>query len=379
MKILYIITQADGGGAQNYCLALAKHFKGAIAAGEEAGQLFANAQAAGLKTFRLKHLKRDISPWHDLLAVFEIARLIKQERPDIVHLNSTKAGFLGSLAFALHRSRLRRLVQSRDKSHGPKIIFTAHGFRFLEPLSPAGQWFYLMAEKIASWFRDYIICVSDTDKKSALNNNIISANKIITIHNGLPPLSFINRDGGRRALRLPSDKFIFGTVANFYKTKGLDVLISAVGMISKTTLLNSLFVIVGDGSEIENLKLKIKNLRLENTIKLLGNIINAKNYLKAFDCFILPSRKEGFPYSLLEAMQAGLPIISTNVGGIPEAAANAGILVEPNNPKKMAMAITEMFQNTQLRETLSAKALAQAKLFTEKKMLEETEAVYNQI
>src|SRR5512135_3762816 len=98
MKILYIITQADGGGAQKYTLALARHFGGTVAAGSEAGQLFDDARSLQLTAYGLRHLKRSINPWHDFLACVEIRQLVKNTNPDIVHLNSTKAGILGSFA-----------------------------------------------------------------------------------------------------------------------------------------------------------------------------------------------------------------------------------------------------------------------------------------
>src|SRR5665213_2048423 len=100
MKILYVITQADGGGAQKYVLALAKHFGGEIAAGTESMQLFEAARAAGIPTHPLKYLKRNINPLWDTLACFELLMLIRKLKPDIVHLNSSKAGFIGSLAAA---------------------------------------------------------------------------------------------------------------------------------------------------------------------------------------------------------------------------------------------------------------------------------------
>ena len=132
MRILYVITQADGGGAQKYTLALAKHFNGAIAAGNEAERLFIDAQRAGLKTFELTHLKRNINLWHDVLAVWEIRKLIKSYNPDIVHLNSSKAGILGSFACIGTKA---------------KMIFTAHGFVFNEPLSLPVKNFYLLWKK----------------------------------------------------------------------------------------------------------------------------------------------------------------------------------------------------------------------------------------
>lgn len=364
MRILYIITQADGGGAQKYTLALAKHFNGAIAAGNEAGKLFINAQSAGLETFELQHLKRDINLWQDAQAVWEIRDLIKFYRPDIVHLNSSKAGILGSFARIGTKA---------------KIVFTAHGFVFNEPLSTPLKMFYLALEKVASSYRDFIITVSDADKKSALDNNLIAINKIQTIHNGLPQINFLSKDEAKRQLGISENKIIIGNTSNFYKTKGLDVLIEAVSLLSEDVKAKSEFVIIGDGSEKENLKSKITNLKLDASIKLLGKIDNASDYLKAFDLFTLPSRKEGLPFALLEAMQAGLPIIASNVGGIPEALGDAEILVEPENPKTLADALSTMIKDEQKRSDLSAKALERSKLFIGEKMLTETNTVYKKI
>src|SRR5262249_14800523 len=145
MRILYIITQADGGGAQKYVLTLAAHFKGAIAAGDEAKKLFDDAKALGLQTFELKHLKRDICLGHDCWAVREMRELIKSFAPDIVHLNSTKAGVLGSFA-AIGLS-----AKGGSASGGKtKVVFTAHGFRHNEPLFWPAKSFYLALEKVAS-------------------------------------------------------------------------------------------------------------------------------------------------------------------------------------------------------------------------------------
>lgn len=357
VKILYIITQADDGGAQKYTLALAKYFGGMIAAGDEASKLFDDAKAAGLETYELKHLKRDISPWHDFWAVWEIRQLIHLLRPDIVHLNSTKAGILGSFA---------------SVGLKPKVVFTAHGFRFNEPLSYAATQFYLALEKIASCYRDYIIAVSDSDKKSALANKIISQEKISTIHNGLGPVNFLTREEARSALKLPADKLIIGCVANFYKTKGVDVLIEAIKMLADDTKNKIQVTLIGEGREHAF-------IQSSDVIKKLGKLENAAKYLKAFDIFVLPSRKEGFPYALLEAMQAGLPIVATDVGGNREALGAAAILVQPQNPKALAEAITDIIDNEQKRKGLSQTALERSKLFTEKKMLLETKKVYEQL
>jgi glycosyltransferase involved in cell wall biosynthesis len=381
MKILYIITQADGGGAQKYTLALARHFNGAIAAGNEANKLFIDAQRVGLTTFELKYLKRNLNLWNDLMAVWEIHQLIKTYKPDIVHLNSTKAGILGSFAAIGTKT---------------KVIFTAHGFVFNEPLSLPLRNFYLSLEKIASGYRDFIITVSDVDRQSALNNKIISADKITTIHNGLSPVSFLNRDQARAELGLSGilpplplgegrgegffkDKIIIGSTSNFYRTKGLDVLIRAVAMLDESTKSKINVIIIGDGPERRNLELGVRSYRLENIIKLLGKKGNAAIYLRAFDYFVLPSRKEGFPFALLEAMQAGLPIVATNVGGIPEALGGAGILITPEDPKALTDAIHTILLDSNIVKNLSTKAQERSQLFTEEKMLAETEKIYRLI
>jgi len=403
MKILYIITQADGGGAQKYTLALAKHFNGAIAAGNEATKLFMDAQRAGLETFELKHLKRDISPWHDFLAVWEIRQLIKSYNPDIVHLNSTKAGILGSFAAIGTKTKAAPRTGQQGWT-GTRVIFTAHGFVFNESLSLPVKNFYLALEKIASGYRDFIITVSDADRQSALNNKIIAADKIATVHNGLPPIDFLPKDRARQELGLPpvslplppgegrlalnpseasglggegfQNIFIIGNTSNFYRTKGLDVLIDAIAILDKKSPPDFQLAILGKGKLQKDLEQQIARLNLGAKIRLLTNLQRADIYLKAFNIFVLPSRKEGLPFALLEAMQAGLPIIATNVGGIPETLGDAGILIPPDDSRALAKAISDLLSDQTKQKELSQKALLQSKLFTEEKMLAETEKVY---
>lgn len=349
MKILYIITQADGGGAQKYVLTLAKYFKGAIAAGDEAGKLFEDAKAAGLTVYPLKHLKRNIHLWNDFWAVWEIRNLIKNLKPDIVHLNSTKAGVLGSFAAIGLKT---------------KVVFTAHGFRFNEPLSYPSKKFYLALEKVASCYRDFIITVSNADKRTALDNKLIDEGKLQTIYNGIEKIDFIPREKARQELGLPMDKKIYVTIANDYKTKGLDVF-GTFKPISGTMI-----AVIGQVSN---------NRQSNESIRYLGYKPNASKYFKAFDGTIIPSRKEGFPFVALEAMQAEQPIIATNVGGIPEALQDAGVLIEPDDPKALRECIETEFLDKNRAKELSQKALERAKFFTEEKMLAETKKVYEKI
>lgn len=364
MSILYIITQADGGGAQKYVLALAKHFNGWIACGGEKTALFLEAAKLNIPTFKLKHLKRDISPWHDLWAIFEIKNLIKKLKPDIVHLNSTKAGFLGSIAGRLA---------------GAKVVFTAHGFRFLEPLFPASQWFYRGIEKFAGYFRDYIIAVSKADKNSALQYKLISPDKIAVVYNGIEKIEFFEKEAAKKNLGLATEKKIIGIVANLYKTKGVDTVIKAYPLMSARAIDGSAVAVIGHGPEMQNLKKQISEAGLEEKIILLKIIPDAAKNLKAFDSFVMPSRKEGIPFALLEAMQAGLSTATTMVGGIPEVISDGTVAVPPDNPKALAEGMEKATFDENIKSSNAQKALKQAELFTEEKMLRETEKIYEKV
>ncbi len=364
MNILYIITQADGGGAQKYVLSLAKHFKGSIAAGNEATKLFKDAGEFSLSTFNLSHLKRNINPYHDLLAIWEIRDLVKKLQPDIVHLNSSKAGVLGSFACIGLKT---------------KVVYTAHGFVFNEPLPFWLKSFYLALEKVASTYRSFIIAVSEADRKSALEKNLIAPEKISVVHNGITQIVFQTKEDAKKDLALSNDKFIIGTVGNLYLTKGTDILIKAVTLLDKQILSKIQFIIIGEGVLKSKLQTQIYNLNLSENIKLLGNIENIGQKLNAFDLFVLPSRKEGFPFTLLEAMQAGLPIIATDVGGNKEAISDAGILVPTEDANALADAMQNLISNEALRKNLSQKALERSKLFTEEKMFLETKKVYEKV
>lgn len=364
MKILYIITQGHGGGAQKYVLLLARRFSGAVATGVDEDKLMTEAQGAGLETFPIHNLKRSINPFQDLMAAWEIRELIKIYRPDIVHLNSSKAGVLGSFASVFLKT---------------KVVYTAHGLVFNEPLPFWLKTFYMALEKTASVYRSYIIAVSEADRKSALDFGLISSEKISVIHNGIPKISFFSKEEAKQKLNLPLDKFILGSIANAYKTKGLDTLIDSIYLLPEELKTKILVPIIGDGPEFEILQTKITNLKLNQQIKLLGQIKNASELLKAFDAFILPSRKEGFPFTLLEAMQAGLPIIATKVGGNAEGLKDAAILVDPENSKALSEAIQNLIADKNLRQQLNDKSLKQAQNFTEEKMFEETKKVYDKI
>ena len=170
-------------------------------------------------------------------------------------------------------------------------------------------------------------------------------------------------------------KSLIGTISELHKNKGLDFLISACADLPE----NVSVYIIGDGEEKENLVKQIEKLGLQKKVFLLGRIENARKYLKAFDIFTLTSRTEALPYAFLEAGLAGLPVVTSRVGGIPEIVENEknGILVEVGNVAEIAKSLKNLVLEPQKRASFGL-ALREKieKEFSLEKMIFETEKFY---
>ncbi|MFC1612608.1 glycosyltransferase family 4 protein [Patescibacteria group bacterium] len=310
-KILYIITIPDWGGAQSHVFNLAQKNKKAnfdviVASGNSSRgsnlNLIKKCADCETKTHKLKNLIRAINPIKDISALFEIASLYSREKPDFVHLHSSKAGIIGALALFF-------------SFHNPKVVYTVHGWVFLEPMASWRKKLYIFLERFASQYRDKIIVLGEREKETALKHKICKKNKIAIIPHTAQDINFLEKNEAREALGLPQDKKIIGTIANLYHDKGLEYLIDVAKQIDNPDIL---FAIIGEGPLRENFEFQILNFELKDKILLLGEKEDAAQYLKAFDLFVLPSVKEGAPFVILEAMSADLPIIATDVGSVPE-------------------------------------------------------------
>jgi glycosyltransferase involved in cell wall biosynthesis len=369
MKILYLITQAEMGGAQKYVLELSstlqkKGYETLVAS--EKNELFKKKLSEnGVKFIALKNIQRSINPISDIKTFFEIYNLIKKEKPDIIHTNSSKMGIFGAFAGKLTNTK--------------KIVFTAHGWVFNETLPLWKKYIYIFLSWFSALFLDDIICVSSFDKKMALKYGVGSEKKLFVINNGIDPEKtiFFSKEEAIEKLRLPKNKKIIGTIGNLYKNKGTKYLIEAAKDILKE-IDDVFFVIIGDGLEKENLEAQIEKLKIENEINIVKVETEAYKYIKAFDIFVLPSQKEGFPYTLLEAGLAKVPVVTTSVGGISDIINNeTGVLIMPKNSTQIKNAVLNLLKNEK-KQTVLTKNLHQEILqnFTFKKMIEKTKNIY---
>jgi len=383
-KILFIITKSEMGGAQHFLYEFITRldplgYECSVAAGNgKNNELFEKLHQKSIEIISIKNFS-NAPGLKNFLAFFETFNLIRKFKPDILYLLSSEAGFIGAIAGKLYRLLFWR--------KNPKIIYRIGGWAFKEPRNIFIKKIYLWAEKLSAPFKDIIITNSEFDKRLAIKNKIAKPDKIITIYNGLDVdnLKFLSEKEAKIFIesKIQNTKYkiqnttLIGTIANLYKNKGLEYLILAIAKVMYHNKFN--FVIIGDGPEKERLKNLIKKYNLEDEIFLAGFIPDAYNYLKAFDLFVLPSVKEGQPWTILEAMAAEIPIVATNIAGIPEMIENekSGLLVEPADPDALADAIEKMLAHPSLtQECVKNAALEVRSQFSAENMVRKNEELF---
>lgn len=382
-KILLIVTQTKWGGAQKYVLELAQYLIGNnevhLAYGEinDVNKKFIEeCQNLKLTLWPLKNLVRSINLGSDTLAIMEISKLYAQHKYDLVHLNSSKAGLLGSLAAFFY--------QLNPTNARLRVFYTAHGFVFNEPGPKIQKWLFKTSEMVSTGFQHYVIAVSDFDRQSALDNKILPAYKIVTIHNGIEPnqYNFLDQIQARQELGLEPNKKYFGTIASFYQTKGYQYLVDTIKILKEKNsdlINNHQWIFIGEGPQLASIKKQISASNLDQYIKIIAPQDNDWKYLKAFDFFVLPSVKEGLPYTILEAGLAQVPLISTRVGGIPEIINDGenGYLVAAADPISLAMTMEKMTKNAEVSLQMAEKNYNNIlQNFSLKNTLQETEKLY---
>ena len=373
-KILYIVTKSVWGGATKYTYDLAINlprdgFEVWVAAGPagKGKNLFSALQNADVNRFTVKNFQKSVNPFKDVFAFFEILRLIKKIKPNIIHVSSSKAGGLAGIAIFFYKLLILKFKLL--------TVFTAHGWAFHEDRPQWQRWLIKLSSRLTAFFYDRVITVSEFDRASAIKNKIAPPEKLIAVHNGVNPdsLNFLDKKEAREKILAPDKTggFWIGTIGEFTKNKGHKFLIEAAAKLAKKYP-EIKFIIIGHRGEE-------KRYSLQNNVFLVDNQPDAAKYLKAFDIFILPSLKEGLPYALLEAGLAGLPVIATDVGGIPEIITDRqeGILIKPADIREIIKAVEKLTADDNLRRTF-AENLRQKIIseFSFKKQLSKTISLY---
>jgi glycosyltransferase involved in cell wall biosynthesis len=331
--VLLLITLAETGGAQKYVAsllpALAREYDVVVAAHGD-GFLGDASRSAGVRYVPLRHVRRPLHPLHDLLGLVELYRLFRRSRPLIVHANSSKAGILGRVAAVAARVPVR--------------LFTVHGWAFkaYEGLASTA---YLWADRAMRPLTTTTICVADGELEAGVRARTCRRDRTVVIHNG------VELDRPRRPPGRTQAPVTLLSVGRLRAPKDFTTLIRAISALEPGSVR---LRIAGDGPERPALEAEIAQRGLSGTVELLGTRPDVDQLLAAADLFVLSSDSEGLPMSVLEAMAAGLPVVASGVGGVPELVKDGetGALVPPRDSHALAAAIREIAGDPQLRDRL---------------------------
>jgi|MTBAKSStandDraft_1061840.scaffolds.fasta_scaffold01661_14 glycosyltransferase involved in cell wall biosynthesis len=269
--------------------------------------------------------------------IFSAGRLLMQRihelNVDIIHSH----GYKGDILLGVIPKKKRRIP----------IICTLHGWTSTRSFTR--MWFYEKLDKYFIRFFDAVVLVTAGryGNRTVIQFNPSGATlKEFLIENGIPEIQFENDNDYIQSSTEKNKSFIIGAIGRLSPEKGFNYIIDAMVQLSRLSDDYKLFVL-GEGGERQNLENKVKEYDLQDKVFFLGYRNKAYNYLKKFDVFVLPSLTEGLPITLLEAMQAGIPIIATRVGGVPEVINDGitGLLVDPENSDQLAQKISFIRNN----------------------------------
>lgn len=329
-RLLIVITLAEVGGAQTYVASLLpavrERFDVTVAA-YGPGPLVAAASAAGVDYVPLRYVRRAVHPWLDLRGLVELVRLFRRVRPDVVHLNSSKAGVLGAVA-----ARIARV---------PAVVFTVNGWAFNNFRSSRTVKVYLWGARLIGRLSDRIVCVAERERELGLAARVCTPEQAVVIHNAVDVGSASVASPGNEPPRVI-------TVGRFAYPKDFVTLVRALDGVEAETL------VVGDGPDRDEIEREIA--RTGARVQLLGERDDVPEQLAASHVFVLSSRSEGLPLSILEAMAAGLPVIASDVGGVPELVADGetGFVVPVGDEDALREALRRLVADSKLRARMGA-------------------------
>jgi glycosyltransferase involved in cell wall biosynthesis len=337
---------------------------------------------AGVQELRDKGLEvetvtipRSIKPFADLVALIHLWRVFRKKKVKVVHTHTPKAAFLGQLAALL--------------AGVPVRLTTVHGLFYIAYPPGLRRSLFKFLELFACRLATHVFCVSEEDVP--VMRQYMSADKIEWTGNGVNLTQFNpnrfssdQRNQIRRDLKIPEDAFVLGIVARMVKEKGVRELLEALAQVRKDYP-NSYVLLVGPidrsrGDEATNELSELYGVA-ENS-RWLGERSDVPEMLAAMDVFCLPSYREGYPVSVIEAGAMGLPSIVTNVRGCREAVIEGvnGLLVPAKEVQPLADAIRKLHDDSQLRAQLGQGARRRAEgVFDERKVVNQVVSVYRRL
>ena len=327
-------------------------------------------RAKGVRIIEMEQLVRSISPWKDLKALLSLTVLLKRLRPQGVHTHTSKAGFIGRIA-----ARLASI---------PWVVHTPHGHVFWGHFGPAASWIFFQMERFACRITSHLVALTSGEANDYIRLGVMDRRRISVIPSGVPVERFSSFSGDIRRKRIElgiaEGAIVVGFVGWLWPVKGVRFLLQAMTTVMRNNPAVYL-VLVGQGGEEPVLRAMAAAEGLSERILFPGWRPDVQDLLHCFDLLVLPSLNEGMGRVLVEAMAAGLPVIGTQVGGIPDLIKHEenGLLVPPADADALEKAVSRLVEDPGERRIMGEKGQAACPLFSVEVMVDKIGEVYERM
>lgn len=355
IKVAHVITRMDWGGSPDIVRIICSYLNPEIydirlITGQTRYPSIKTAEflkRLGTNITTIDQLKRALNPINDLWAFLRLYLLFYQEKFDIVHTHTAKAGVLGRIAARLAGTSA--------------IVHTPHGHNFYGYFSPFISKIVVILERFIAYFTDRIIALTELEKKDFVIFKVIQPEKITVINSGLELDNYrkiiVDVQNKRGELQIEQNEVIVGMIGRLEPVKGLQYLIAAAKLVIEK-FSNVKFLIVGEGSLRNKLESQCKKLDIFDKFIFTGWREDIPQILSILDILVLPSLNEAVGRILIEAGACGKPVVATDVGGIPEVVKDnqTGILVPPKDAHGLAHAIISLLEDERKRQSMGEAA-----------------------
>ena len=372
IRVLHVVTRMNTGGVavlignlmRNYD-ASAFEFKLAVGVCDTSEEDYLQVVAQDIPAVKIPSLQRAISLRKDLAAFFEIVKVIREFKPDVIHTHTSKAGLLGRLAAIVTRPKAKR-------------VHTYHGHLLDGYFSKFKTHLLILCEAVLAKRTHRLIAMGNQVKRDLLNARVGKDEQFSVLFPGLVEVEEIAKDKARRDLGLEADAIYCLFIGRLTQIKRPDRLLDVVAELKRRNVAIS-FLIVGDGELSENVESRIANEKLP--AKMLGWQKETAAVYSAADILLLCSDNEAVSLALIEGSQYSLPLVSTNVGSVGDVVitGSTGLLTE-STAGALADAVEALVADAALRKAMGVAGKARAEhYFSLDRMLKDHSDLYRSL
>ncbi len=346
---------------------------GTLARGEDSMAYV--AEELGVRIEALPELSREIAPLQDARAVLHLARMIKRERPQILHTHTAKAGAVGRIAALL-----------AGDARPPIIVHTFHGHVLRGYFNPVQTLAFRLLERRLAKVSTRLIAVSEQVRDDLVRLGVAPKEKFVVIRLGIELDQRVDHDGAartatRRLLGAPEDAFLVGWIGRMTAVKNTDEVLKSLRLLHDRGV-DAWLCMVGDGPDRERLERLANELGVVRRCLFPGYQTDVGRFYAAFDALLLPSVNEGTPVSAIESLAAERPVVATRVGGVPDVVDDGedGYLVELGATDELADRLERLARDPDLRARFGQAGRERVlKRYAVDRLVEDVDALYREL